>query len=172
MHAATEADPSPSIGWARRLGYAFLGFLAANVAMDVYPLAAALLALLHPETRVLIRARNSPIPFLIGFSGLFLLYGIISFVGWLVVGLPVVFLISPRQIARLPWIVLVAIAATLGPAAFFLIFLFVSGGHFSANHFSFKGGVMYGILASLASLAGFSTYCWLVRRRPASSAAR
>jgi len=150
------------IGWGRRIVYAFIGLLAGNAAIIVYFLITNLWALLrlHP-----LPSEPPASHILIGYAGLMLLYGTFSLIGWLVVGLPAVLLLPVRILNRLPWIMILPIAAAIGVGAFFPIYLLLNGGHFTSDALPFRRSGMYWFLVVLASTAGFPTYCWLVRRR-------
>ena len=158
----TSAVSVRRIGWARRIFYAFLGLLAGNAAIVAWYLITSLWALArfhsfpseHPVSHILI-----------GYAGLIVIYGSFSLIGWLVVGLPAVLLLPVRILNRLPWLAILLIAAAIGVAAFFPIYLLLNGGHLTSDSFSFRRSGMYWFLALLASMAGFPTYCWLIRRR-------
>ena len=107
---------------------------------------------------------------LMGMLGSAVLFGTYSLIGWALVGLPFVFLLPLRIVSRLPWSAIVAIAALLGPAAFLPIFLLFRD-QTPAEILSPRGAGLYWILSVIASVAGFPTYCWLVRRRLRLSAA-
>lgn len=162
--AAHEGTGRP-IGWGLRVGYAFLGLLIGNAAILVYFFSTWLPALIHPPNGW----RVAAFAVLLGTLGLMSLYGTFSFIGWLLVGLPVVLLLPPRIIARLSWIAILAIAALLGPLAFLPIFLFLFPGQFTRIFTLSPSGqdspAQYWMIACVASVAGFTAYCWLVRRR-------
>jgi hypothetical protein len=147
------------IGWARRLGYAFVGLLAGNAAIAAYFLSGYLWALLLNYSSI---AGHPARDLLIGFAGMELLYATFSLIGWLVVGLPAVFLVPVRILNRLPWLMIILMAAAIGVAAFFPIDLLLNGGHLSPD--SFRRERLDWLLALLASIVGFPTYCWFVRR--------
>ena len=108
---------------------------------------------------------------LLGMLGSALIFGTFSFIGWTLVGVPVVFLVPLRIVNRLPWSAIIAIAALLGPAAFLPIFLILFHGQITADSFSLHRAGGYWVLSCIASVVGFPTYCWLVRRRLRISAA-
>jgi hypothetical protein len=153
-------DGASPIGWARRIAYAFIGLLAGNAAIVAYFLITAVWALLRFHA---LPSKPPASHILIGYAGLILIYGTFSFLGWLIVGLPVVVLLPVGMLNRLPWLVILLIAATIGVAAYFPIFLLFSGGHPTLDLFRREGP--YWLLALLASTVGFPTYCWLIRRR-------
>ncbi len=74
-----EASVHP-IGLVRRIGYAFIGLLAGDVAIVGYLLITSLWALVR------FRSFGHPVShILIGYAGLILIYGIFSLIGWVVV---------------------------------------------------------------------------------------
>ena len=159
-----QADPVRVVGWGRRIAYAFVGLLAGNAAIAGYFLIWNLWGLVRfhsfPSERP---ARDILIGVAAGYGGLILMYGTFSLIGWIVVGLPAVLLLPLRFPNRLPWLVILLIAAAIGVAAYFPIFLLFSGGHPTLDLLRREGP--YWLLALLASTIGFPTYCWLIRRR-------
>jgi hypothetical protein len=158
----TQAASVRRVGWVRRIGYAFIGLLAGNAAIVAYFLITNLWGLVRVHS---FPSEPPAWHTLVGYAGLILIYGTFSLLGWLVVGLPAVFLLPVRILNRLPWLVILLIAAAIGLAAFFPIYLLLNGGHLTPNSFSFRSEWLYWFLALLASMTGFPTYCWLVRRR-------
>ncbi len=155
-----QADPVRVVGWGRRIAYAFVGLLAGNAAIVLYLVAMNLWGLVRYQSFPFERMAGH---ILIGYAGLMLIYGSFSLIGWLVVGLPAVLLLPVRPLNRLPWLVILLIAAAIGAAAYFPIFLLFSGGHPTLDLLRREGP--YWLLAVLASTVGFPTYCRLVRRR-------
>jgi hypothetical protein len=157
-----EAVSVRTIGWGLRIGYAFLGLIAGNAAIAAYFFSGYFWALLLNYSSIAgLPSRN----ILIGYAGMELIYGTFSFLGWLVVGLPIILLLPVRILNRLPWLAILLIAAAIGIAAFFPIYLLLNGGHLTSDALPFRRTGMYWFLALLASMAGFPTYCWLIRRR-------
>ncbi len=111
MPAGEDSASDHPIGFGRRIGYAFIGLLAGNAAIAAYFLSTYLRALLQFHSSVAARPASQ---ILIGYAGLMLLYGTFSLIGWLVVGLPAVVLLPLRMINRLPWLVILLIAAAIG----------------------------------------------------------
>jgi hypothetical protein len=101
-------DENPGVSLSRRFLFAFYGLLAGDI---------ALFLLLLP-----------------GFAqaaGVLVLYGLFSFVGWAIIGLPVALGVPPRYLCRLSWPARLLIGAALGPIALLAIFLTlaeISGG--------------------------------------------
>ncbi len=153
------------LGLSLRIGYAFIGLLAGNAVMDAYVLRGLPWALATSSTGV----RLSDI--VLGVFGVILLFGTFSLIGWLLVGVPVVLFLPIRLVRRLPWAAIFAIAAILGPVAFFPVFLLLFASPFMLDYPVAHSSVQHGWLAAywlfafLASIVGFPTYCWLVRRR-------
>jgi hypothetical protein len=56
-------------------------------------------------------------------AGVLILYGIFSFVGWALIGLPFALAVSPRFLCRLYWAPRLLIGASLGPLALLAIFV-------------------------------------------------
>jgi hypothetical protein len=149
-----QSESARRVGWGRRLSYAFIGLVAGNAAMDAYLLTG------YVRTFILSPALRSRIgDILIGTFWLFLLYGTFSLIAWLIVGLPFVFLLPLRAVRRLPWAVILLISGALGPAVFLPIMLLL----FRNQGFRHTGTLW--LLSVIASVVGFSTYAWLVRRR-------
>lgn len=154
-----------SLGWGLRIGYAFVGLLAGNAAMDAYLFRGVPWALFTRSVGVSLR------DLVVGMAGVILLFGVFSLIGWLLVGVPVVLFLPLRFVTRLPWAALLAIAAVVGPAAFLPVFLLLfsspSAAAYPVAHSSAQHGWLaeYWLFALLASIVGFPTYCWLVRRR-------
>ena len=153
------------LGLGRRTGYAFIGLLAGNAAIDAYIFRGVPWALFTSSLGVGLR------DIVIGMAGVILLFGVFSLIGWLLVGLPVVLFLPLRVVRRLPWPAIFAIAAVVGPAAFFPVFLLLFASPFALSypvpHASAQHGwhSQYWLFALLASIVGFPAYCWLVRRR-------
>jgi hypothetical protein len=162
--AAEAEEARIPIGFGRQLGYAFIGLLAGNAAIAAVFLSVYLAAFLHSRSF----AAGWSASILLGYAGLLTLYGAFSLLGWVVVGLPAVFLIPLPLIRRLSWPLILLIAAVIGIAALFLIFFLLMHGHITSDVFSFQRAGVYWVFGLLASTVGFSAYCRLVRRYYAS----
>jgi hypothetical protein len=92
-----------NVGFFKRLIYALVGLLAGE---------AALLATLLPHA-----------------LAQFTLYAIFSFIGWVLVGVPIAVAIPARLITNIPWPLWVLIATLLGPLALSIILLLLGRGH-------------------------------------------
>lgn len=64
---------------------------------------------------------------------------VVSIVGWLVVGIPAVLMLSPRRILRASLMRLLTVGVLLGPAALLVIFLLLSLGMPKAETFTNTG---------------------------------
>jgi len=119
-----------------RVTYAFVGLLGGNVVLLLFLLQNAIrlradLLAMHmgePERQIPLALE------------MWIFYAPFSFVGWLLVGVPIALLFPARSIKRLSWTLRVFVGAALGPLALFLIFALLSHGyiHFS-NHGTFTG---------------------------------
>jgi hypothetical protein len=89
------------------------------------------------------------------------LYAFISFVGWLLVALPVAILFPARSFIRLPWPFRVLLGAALGPLALFVMFVVLAHGHIHFPVFRAAGTMcLYSILVSTPA---FVVYVALLR---------
>jgi hypothetical protein len=157
-----QLESARRVGWGRRLSYAFIGLVAGNAAMDAWLLTSDLPVVLHTAS-----AHHLPVGLLLSrVLWVMLLYGADSFIGWLIVGLPLVFSVPPQVFARLPWIVVIALGAAFGPALLLLaqaIVALIVHGHFTVAFFLKTGNLRF--LSLILSGVGFSTYCLLIRRQ-------
>ena len=159
---ARDPDPVTSgrlNGWARRIAYAFIGLVAGNLAMAAWMLPWVLRA----RAELIRLHRPNPNAYLIGYLEQFELYAVCSFIGWLLVGLPVVLALPPRWLRRISWPVILLISACLGPAALSVVYLLLGRGRVYPQ--VFVGSSIFWQLALITSLVGYSVYCWLLRRR-------
>jgi hypothetical protein len=145
------------INFTRRLTCALIGLLAGDAILLLYLLLTAfLVSAMLLAGHLGEPARQIPLSLEI-----FVIYAIFSFVGWLVVGLPIVLLFPARSFTSLPWPLLVLLGAALGPPALFAIFVLLAHGHISSLNFRGTGGLwVYSILVSTVS---FVVYVALLR---------
>ena len=93
---------------------------------------------------------------------LFLLYGMFSVLGWILVGIPAVLVLSPGRVAKWRWPIDALIGAALGSLALLLLLLVLGAGRLSFEH---TGGLWP--FAILVSAVAFVVYGTLERRRVA-----
>jgi hypothetical protein len=141
-------DENRGTSLSRRFLFGVYGLLAGDVALFLYLLPAS--------------ARN---------LGVFIVYCIFSLAGWTVIGLPVVLMVPPRLLCRLPLPRRLLIGAVLGPLALFLVFvlLFVVQRASGADHttFSLAHSDTLWPMSMLVSTISFVVYTALLRRRAA-----
>ena len=92
------------------------------------------------------------------------IYAIFSFVGWLVVGLPIALFFPARFITRLSWPLRVLVGAALGPVALFVIFLLLGHGHISFPG-TFRGTGALWPFAVVVSTVSFVAYVALLQKQ-------
>ncbi len=118
-------DTNPALNPARRLAYSLIGLLGGDTALLLFLLQNAFrlrrdLQALHMGEP----ARQIPLAF-----EMFLFYALFSFLGWLLVGVPIAVFFPARSITRLPWPFRLLAGVALGPLALFLIFVLLAHGH-------------------------------------------
>jgi hypothetical protein len=159
LHSPNEQEDSlrygrfvenPGVSLSRRFLFAFYGLLAGDTALFV---------LLLPGF-----ARAAEV---------LVLYGLFSFVGWAIIGLPVALGVPPRFLCRLSWPQRLVVGAALGPLALLAIFVMLAarGGTLeSFNSLSRLGltlantGVFWP-MSMLVSTTSFIVYTALLRRQ-------
>jgi len=151
------------IGFAEKIGYSFVGLLAGNVASVVVLVVAPLLAKLDAFAIL----RNYWPGEFIGGLGLSLMIGVVSMLGWAVVGVPVVLLLRTRIVSEFYGITAALVGAMQGMAAIFLFFLALNGGKLDTALFSnpeaARATAFYVGGAALISGVAFTVYCALVK---------
>jgi len=129
----------------RRLAYAFLGLLAGDAILLVYLVCMALrdpvAPLLHP---------------------VFVFYAFFSFMGWIIIGLPVVLLFSARSIKRLSWPLKVLVGAGLGPIGLLPIMWWLNHAQFDFN--ILRATAIYAPFSIVISTVSFVVYAALLHR--------
>lgn len=138
----------------RRMGYSFLGLLAGNIALLLLFLFYALRTgmVLHSQLKFQFWSQIEA----------FFVFTLFSIVGWLVVGVPAVSILSSQSTARLPQLALLPIGALLGPLALLVIFVLLGRGRITAGIFTETGALW--LYAAIISTIAFSVHCLLVRR--------
>ena len=133
---------NPGVSLSRRFLFAFYGLLAGDTALFV---------LLLPGF-----ARAAEV---------LVLYGLFSFVGWAIIGLPVALGVPPRYLCRLSGPARLLIGAALGPIALLAIFLTlaeISGG---LKTFRLANSGIFFAMSMLVSMTSFIVYTALLRRQ-------
>jgi hypothetical protein len=151
-------DTNCALNPARRLAYAFIGLLAGDTALLLFLLKNAFRADLL-ASHMGVPAHQLPLAL-----EMFTVYGFFSFVGWLLVGLPIAIFFPARWIARLPWFLGLLVGAALGPLALLLIFLLLGHGHLEFPG-TFKGTDWLWVYSILVSTFSFVLYVALVKRK-------
>jgi hypothetical protein len=149
------------VGPFRRLLFTAIGLAAGNAALLVYLICNAL----RLRAALLKAHMGAPDLALSQAYETFLIYGIFSVLGWILVGVPIALAFPARLLSRIAWPGQLLIGATLGPLALLLIFVTLfaiqgSSGTFSLAHT--EGLWPFSILVSTVS---FLVYAALLRRR-------
>ncbi len=92
---------------------------------------------------------------------------VFSFVGWMLIGLPVVLLFPARSIARLSWPLRLMLGAALGPLALLVIFVLLGRGHMDARA-GFRGTGFLWCYSIVVSTVSFLVYAALLNREGAA----
>ena len=151
---------SANSGWRwTQARYGFIGLLGANALLLVILLINGM------------RIRSELLALHIGQPGqqfwlalqLFAIYGFLSLVGWLMVGLPIAMTLPAESLLRIPFLLKMLIGLASGPVALFLIVGILSRGQL---HFpeSFTNTGWLWILSMVMSTAAFYLYTALLRR--------
>lgn len=143
-----------SLDYLLRIGYSFLGLLAGNAVLLILAFVNALQISLVLHGQVEAQCLTA--------LGFFIPIAIVSVVGWLVVGVPAILILSPRRILRSSAWPLLIVGALLGPAALFGIFLLLRPGLPKEETFTNTGILWFS--ASLISFVAFAVHCALMRR--------
>ena len=134
------------------VGYSFLGLLAGDAVLLILSLLNAL------RTSLLLHGQFKDQCF--SALGFFIPIAIVSIVGWLVIGVPAVLILSPRRILQSSLWNLLVVGGLLGPVALFVIFLLLSRGLPTSETFTNTGFLW--ACASLISTVAFAVHCALV----------
>ena len=144
---------------AKRLAYAFVGLLVGDAILLLFCLLNALLV-----RAALLRAHaGEPAKVVPQMLQAFLLYAAFSFVGWLLVGLPVSLLFPAHFIARLSWPLRLLVGTALGPLALLAILGLLGHGHISFPA-SFTGTGALWAYSILVSTSSFLVYAALLQK--------
>ena len=140
--------------WLLRVGFSFLGLLAGDAALLIL----ALLNFLHIS---LLLHGQLEAQFLTAL-GWFIPIAIVSIIGWMMIGVPAVLIISTGRILRTSWWLILLLGVLLGPLALLVVFLLLSRGMPNGQTFSHTGFLW--ACASLISTVAFGVHCSMVRR--------
>jgi hypothetical protein len=137
-----------------RIGYSFFGLLAGDAALLILAILNALhiSLLLHGQLKA---------QFLTA-MGWFIPIAIVSIIGWMMIGIPAVLIISSERILKTAWLLILLGGALLGPLALLVVFLLLSRGMPNSGTFTNTGFLW--ACASLISTVAFGVHCALVRR--------
>jgi hypothetical protein len=142
----------------KRVAYSLLGLVAGNVVLLAFLLQSAVgLRAALVSSHMGEPARAIPQAF-----ELFILYGISSFVGWILIGIPTALAISGATIARLAWPLWLLMGALLGPIALLLIFVLLSHDQLSRSSLAHTG--IFWSFSILVAAVSFLVYGLLLRR--------
>lgn len=151
------------VDFIRKIGYSFLGQLAGNGAMLIVLLLIATLPFL-PVFANIRQVWNLHFQVALG---VFVLSGIVSMLGWTVVGLPPALLLRAGFAARLHWLLASVIGAVLGMLTMVVIFFAFDRGPLNAaslgNTTMLQIDVAYFSSAMLIAGVAFAVYCASVR---------
>jgi hypothetical protein len=150
----------------KQIGYALVSLLASN---------AVLLILLLLNA---IRIRSSLLAAHIGQPGqqislalqLSAIYGFFSFLGWLVVGLPIALFVPADSVVRLPALLRVIVGVVIGPFALFAIMVILSHGQLHIPGTFTNTGFLWALSVLMSTLA-FLLYCGLLSKDRTSTSA-
>lgn len=138
----------------RRVGFSFLGLLAGDAALLILTLLNALRICLFLHGQLKAQCLMA--------VGSFIPIAIVSVVGWMIVGVPAVMILSPGKILQSSWWLLLLLGALLGPLALFLIYLLLRRGMPAAETFTHTGFLW--ACAGLISTVAVAVHCALVRQ--------
>jgi hypothetical protein len=147
------------IGPLRRVALSLFSLLAADAVLLVYVLGSSVRA------GILLKRMHSgdPMSLLAQAVQIFALYAMFTFIGWLILGLPIALLVPARAIVNLRWPLVIVAGAALGPIALLLILFVLSRG---ALHYpeSFQNTRFFWLFALTVSLLAFAVYSTLLKR--------
>lgn len=149
------------LGPFRRLLFAAIGLIAGNAALLIFLLYNAL----RVRAALLKIHMGQPHLELPRAWDVFVLYAIISIVGWALVGLPFALAFPARLLSRIPWPLGLFIGAILGPLALLLIFVVLAAMQGSPGTFSLAHTGSLWPFSILVSTVAFLVYAALLRRR-------
>lgn len=153
--------PQFRLGFERKIGYSFVGLLAGNLAM----LAGLLLTSLFRDYPYLAKLRHAMYLEPRGALRMWVWCAIFSLLGWAIVGVPAVLILSGNFVSRLHWLIAAVMGALLG---IFALYLEIDRGRFDAASLlsdptTFRQYVVFVLAAALNSGVAFTTYCTLAQ---------
>lgn len=159
-----EVNANMTVHPMKRVFYALVGLLAGDAILFFYLIGGALL------TKSLAIAERVGAPAgVVLMLEIFIIYAGISFIGWLLVGLPIALLFRPDSFVRLPWFLRVLVGALLGPVALFGIFgVLATHGHVNFRPFPGDNGLWAYSISMVISTVAFLVYVGLLgKEKPA-----
>ena len=155
---------SGNVGFAQKIGYSFVGLMAGNGASLAVLLLIAVLPCLGVFTGV-----GQFWKLDIGETfGVSVAIWIVSLVGWVVVGLPIVLLFRAEIVTEFYLITAALIGAVVGLFTMFLMFLAINQGRLDTmalhNPQTMRTVIVFFTGAALISGVAFAVYCSLVKR--------
>jgi hypothetical protein len=150
----------------KQIGYALVSLLASNIVLLILLLLNAM------------RIRSSLLAAHMGQPGqqisltlqLSAIYGSFSFLGWLMMGLPIALFVPADSVLRLPVLVRLIVGMVIGPFALFAIFVILSHGQIHAPG-TFRNTGFLWVLSVLMSAVTFLLYCVLLGKDRTSAGA-
>lgn len=118
-------DTNLAVNLIKRPAYALVGLLAGDAALLLFLLQNAL----RIRADLLVLHMGEPARQIPGALQLFVLYARLSFVGWLLVGLPIALFFPAPFVTSLWWPLRVFVGAALGPLALLAILALLDRGH-------------------------------------------
>jgi hypothetical protein len=143
----------------RRLAYAFTGLLAGNLLLLLYLIQNAL----RIRSTLLTAHMGEPALAIPNAIQHFCLLAVLSFVGWLFVGVPIAVLFPARLITGLSWPVALVVGAALGPLAVLAVFLLLGHGYIYRSS-SFTGTATPFVYSIVISIVAFVVYRALLNK--------
>ena len=142
----------------KRLSLAFVGLLAGDAVLLVCLLEEAA----RLRARLVVEHAGGTFRLMPGALEHSVLYGIFSFWGWLLVGVPIAVFVPPAAIRRLSWPLTLFVGAALGPVTLLLIFLLHGHGHVQLLPDPFYTRIVWGF-SVVVSTVSFAVYASLLR---------
>jgi hypothetical protein len=150
----------------KQIAYALVSLLASNIVLLILLLLNAM------------RIRSSLLAAHMGQPGqqisltlqLSAIYGFFSFLGWLMMGLPIALFVPADSVLRLPVLVRLIVGMVIGPFALFAIFVILSHRQIHAPG-TFRNTGFLWVLSVLMSAVTFLLYCVLLGKDRTSAGA-
>jgi|HubBroStandDraft_2_1064218.scaffolds.fasta_scaffold00867_10 hypothetical protein len=139
--------------------YAFVGLMGGNVALLLILLADAFVL----RSKLITLHMGRPGQQIALALQIFLIYGFFSFVGWLLVALPIALFVPAETIVHLGFLWRLAIGVTTGPVALLLVFVVASRGRLDL-HGTFTNTGWLRVLSIVMSSVAFCLYVALLRK--------